>query len=475
MSGGNPSRRTFGEAGELTMGVRRIGMAIGRREITLAGVEGDGKGRRLALQTRRVRAPGATLAASIKALLAGLDPGWQRCEVRIALSPSDLACADVFEVPFRTETQVQAVAGSLAEGRSTGESAENLAVDALLLESTPDGSRVELTALPIDTLEALRAAVREALPQGSLTLVTALPAVLARAFVPHQVPFVMAFQAGGEGFILAGRDRELASVRAFPLENGHPLSPAKLQAVASGLGAANVSIHDLGAADEIDLKCGVRAEPAFACAAAVTALNVAALTNVLRGAPDAPRSIGSKLERPLLLLAGAAALLLFAAGLVFHVKARRAESALERTAEQERKLWNEYLPGQPYRADGLAAALKRVLNEQQRTAEANRGASALAIWGELGKALPDPDTVGLVLDSMQLDTAGGRFTAKVDAKPGDPLANAALLEHALNSSERLSARGEFETRDNAVTVRMRLDYRTPRQGLAQTRAEAAKP
>lgn len=457
------------------MSQRSIGIVIGRRELTLAGLVGEGRGQTLAFRSRMPRAPGTTLAASIKELLAGLDGGWRRCEVRIALSPGELACADRFDTPFPSDGQVQAVAGSLAEGRSAGETAESLAVDALLLDRTPGGSLVELSAISMTVLDAVRSAVREALPHGKLTLVSSMPAVLARAFAPQPGPYVVAFQAGGEGFILSGRGEELPSVRCFPLEDGRLLSPVKLQAAASGLDVSGVSIRVLGAAEGIILKCGVRTEPAFACAVAMATLDAATLTNVLRGAPDAQKSIGSRLERPLVFLAGAAAILLFAAGLVFHMKARRAEAALDRMAGQERKLWNEYLPGQKYKPDGLAAALKRALDERQRTAEANRGASALAIWDELARAMPDPDALGLALDSMQLDTEGGRFTAKVDTKPGDPLANAALLEHALNASERLSARGEFEARDHAVTVRMRLGYRVPRPPMTPTRAEAAKP
>jgi hypothetical protein len=85
--------------------------------------------------------------------------------------------------------------------------------------------------------------------------------------------------------------------------------------------------------------------------------------------------------------------------------------------------------------------------------------SALAFWGEIGKRMPDPEAIGMTLESLDLAPDGGRISARVPAIQGDPLKNASQLEGQLNQSRKMAARGDYEVREGQVQVRLRLDFR----------------
>src|SRR5207249_15267 len=110
------------------------------------------------------------------------------------------------------------------------------------------------------------------------------------------------------------------------------------------------------------------------------------------------------------------------------------------------------------RDDQLFERMKRAIAEQSKTSDANNSPSALGLWSEVGSVLPNADTIGLSLESIQFNSDGGRITGKVNAAAGDPLAHAAALENALNNASHLVARGEFENKGAEIVVRMRLDY-----------------
>ena len=183
--------------------------------------------------------------------------------------------------------------------------------------------------------------------------------------------------------------------------------------------------------------------------------------NLLRGAKDAQRGAVSRLRGPLTKLGAAAALLLVITGFRFERHLGQCEADLEACGKTERQLWERTLPGEPYKAGELAGKLVKTLSQKEKSAAANRFPSALSFWSEVACAMPNPDQVGLSLESLHLAPDGGRMLGRVSRGSTDPLSNAALLESALSKSDRLAARGEFETRDSEIVVRLRLDYRPP--------------
>lgn len=453
------------------MSVCRIGIAVGRREAACACVRAPSVAPDAVARVPRGAAE--PVAASIRKLADGLDPAWRRGEVRVALSPGLLACTDLCAVPFRSEGALRAVAGALAEGRCAGEHAETLAVDALPAGRAGDVARAEVLAGTHETLDAVRAAVREAFPLARLTLVTALPAALLRGI--DGPPGAVGLTAGGEAFLFVRHEEADTEVRAFPCDTHETAGLARLADAARQAGVAAQATRLYGAGAEVPTRWGARVPAGLLGAYAAAQLDPADCPNLLNGARDAARGLPGRLRGPLLALGAAAAALLFATGAYFHLRLQRAEAALARAARHEEQLWTHYLPGQRYKPGELVARFKQTLAEQQRANEARRAPSALGFWAELAAALPNPDALGLTLENLQLGPDGGRLTAKVDAKQGEPLAHAAQLEHTLNAREQLAARGDFEARDNQIVVRMRLEYRPLLVPAVQARAEEAKP
>ena len=73
--------------------------------------------------------------------------------------------------------------------------------------------------------------------------------------------------------------------------------------------------------------------------------------------------------------------------------------------------------------------------------------------------MPEPEALGLTLESLDLAPDGGRISARLPAVKEDPLKNASQLESRLNQSSRMTARGDYEVRDGQVQVRLRMDYK----------------
>lgn len=445
---------------------RRVGISIGRRAVAVAGVLA---GRSAVIDFSGVseRNRESTLVEALQAALEKLPPAWRNSDIFLAISSGDLACADCFEVPFSSEGQIEAISGSLAESRCAGFSAEELATDLQRIDGTKTGSIVQVVALAHRTLSAILACVKTALPAARLRTVTAIPMALSHAIHRQGVHGLI---VAGEGILLAN-DGHAQAWRSFPVGSGRP--EQALSTRAASVGAGDITIHTR----EISL-CDIDTVPIdLAAAVAVALVEPGKNANLLRSAMDAPRSALARL-RGLLTLAGAAAALLFvAAGLYFDKQARQLETGATAIEKTERTLWEGALPTEAYKPAALTSRLKKILAQRNRVAEANKYPSALAFWGEMASVLPNADQVGLSMESLQLGPDGGRLTGKVNKGTADPLSNASLLESALNNSESLAARGEFETRETEIVVRMRLDYRQPSPqtaGSART-AGGAKP
>ena len=427
---------------------RRVGISIGRKAVSIAGVlAGRSAVVDFSLISERNRE--STLVDALRATLEKLPPTWRSSEVFIAISSGDLGCADCFEVPFSTEGQIEAVSGSLAESRCAGFSAEELATDIHRMSGTKTGSMIQVVAIPHRTLSAIQDCVKKALPSARLKTVTAIPMALSRA-LPQ--PGVHGLVVAGEGLLIS--NDITPAWRTFPIGLIDPIQA--LTSRAGSVGDGEVRIH----ASEISLR-GIEKVPIEFAAAVAVAISDSGSANLLRSAKDAPRSTLARLRGPLTFVGAAAALLLVAAGLFFDKQVRQLDTGATALEKAERKLWESSLPNEPYKPTVLTSRLKKILAQRNKVAEANKYPSALAFWSEMASVLPNADQMGLSMESLQLGPDGGRMTGKVNKGKSDPLSNASLLESALNNADGLAARGEFETRETEIVVRMRLDFKQP--------------
>jgi hypothetical protein len=444
---------------------RHVGVSIGRNAVAIAGVSA---GRRACIEFSAVapRVAESTPALSLAAALEKLPAEWRTADVFIAISNGDLACADCFEVPFSSESQIEAVTGSLAESRCAGFSAEDLATDLQRVIVTKNGAVVQIVAIPHTSLNALQACVKKSLPGARLKCVTAIPAALS-AVLPREG--CHGYAAAGEGFVISA-ENTIPVWRSFPV---NAASADQTLAARASAQSAEATLYS----SEVPLRGMAEVPVALAAAAAVTLSEPGKIANVLRGAKDAPRSSVARLRGPLTFAGAAAAILLLAAGLYFDKQTHEFESSAQAVENAERKLWESALPHETYKPLGLTARLKKILAQQNKVAEANKYPSAFGFWSEMASVLPNADQIGMSMESLQLGPDGGRLMGKVNKGTSDPLSNASLLESALNNSESLAARGEFETHETEIVVRMRLDYRQPpvKAAIAKSSGGAAKP
>lgn len=426
---------------------------------------------RLAWQACYAMVPGETPANALRALFSQVPSNLPFREVRIALSPRWLACADLVEVKLRSEARIEAVAASLAEGRCAGESVEELAVDVVRVAATPTGSRVAVQAMTQALLAELRAAVRERFPGANLSLVTSTPAALAEALARGSAgknPRTIALESGGEGLAVAFDNDGPVQWRAFPVRDAAPTTPEEWMQIAASLGAPEGALH-IHASEATPVQLGeeFRVDPALASAVAACLVDPQRGANLLRGAAGTPRSAGARLGGALQVLGAAAVLVLAALACLFHVKAGNAREVSGGLRQAEESLWKEAFPARPFQPGLLLQEIDKVTTHQEKNADANDLPSALKFWSELGKVMPNADEIGLTLDALQLGPEGGRMTARMEARGIDALQEAAKLERAMNASKRLAARGEFEARGQEILVRMRLDYKPGEPGSAK--------
>jgi hypothetical protein len=297
------------------------------------------------------------------------------------------------------------------EARSIGAMAEDLAVDAVY-----SGQFVQGVAMNLESLSQIRSEVSR-----PLELVSTVPAVLRKVFGPDSI-----LCWGGEQIEIT---RE--GWRAFPIEG--PDEPGTLMW------------------NGTEIKAGIAA--AFAAAL----VDPEEVPNLVRSSPAASRL--RRYRDVLLNLGAAAALLLGALGLHFHRDAVANRQAMEVVRRAERELWSRFLPSEEPKPARLLQAMRERLFESGEALQASEVPSALAFWGEIGKQMPDPELLGLTLESLDLGPDGGRLSARVPARKEDPLKNAAELEGKLNQSKRVTARGDYEVQGGQVLVRLRMDYK----------------
>lgn len=416
---------------------RHIGISISRRNLALVGLTFRGRTPLLSYSAQWPRPPRTPADELLGSILKDVPLEWKDAHVRIALSNADLACGDCFIVPFRSEREVEDIAVSLAESRCAGSTSEELAIDVRLISTSAEGGIIDLTALPQANLTRLRAQLQARLPHSKLDLVSSAPSLLSRAMRKKEQVSKFVFDDAGEAVELQFKQDQIVTWRAFPVD-----------------GVASDS-----AAGTVELRENLTVPITFAVAAAAAIAESSQVANLLRAAPDAPKNGFTLLRKPLLLSASAAAVAILLGGFYLDRLTQNLRSEIAATEKQESALWREALPAESYRPGLLASRMKQVLAQRNKTAEINRFPSALTFWSEVAAVFPNPEPLGLSLESLQLGPDGGRLNGRVKRGATDPLVNAAGLESALNQSTSLAARGEFETKDSDIVVRMRLDYR----------------
>lgn len=436
------------------MSRRVLGVAVSRCDVTLACVAvGRWKTTVVtSISTERCRAP---LSVALSHALKSVPSDFQRCAVHMALSARELNCVDCFDVPFRSEAQLAAIVGSLAEERCAGSVVEDLAVDHQCV-MIAGKMIVRIIALSHFKLDEIQSVIRKELPGATLQIVTGSLVAMAEslrlksrvfAFAAHGEALVIRFDGGGnaEGW------------RSFPVHSAYTLTPLTdaAKAFATNENELRVSM------DRVDVGLVKNSPIADATAIAVAQIKARGGLNLLRGAKNAPRSVLGKLRMHLIFAGAAAAVLMLSAGLYFSRQIRALEAGEIVCDEFERDLWDRALPGEKYVPGELNVREKKILAQHNKTTEANKFPSALSFWSEIAAVQPDANRLGFALDSMQLGLDGGRILGRVSKGERDPLLYASQLEAAFEKSNALSARGEFENGGSDITVRLRLDYPKP--------------
>jgi len=404
----------------------RSGIAIGRRAGRAVCLTIQGGKASLVLDRQIDRPIGMPVAETLRALLEELPGVAQGSPVGIVLASGDLACDDVWQAPQGMKARdIAAVAPVLLEARAAGETLEGLSVDIRLSRE-----QLEVAALDNKTLREIQEAVRS--KALTLELVTSIPAAIAEVF-PRESRIALLW--AGQRVEVDRREGPLRW-RAVPMDR-----------VRGEEGSPTLSHQGLGL------------RPGQVAAVAAALAHPDLVPNVLRGAPEAPRTFEEKFRRPLRMLGFAAALLLVAAGLSFRVQEQcfRAELAAARNREAE--LWKFHFSDRTYVKGDLLRVAKEKLQGSGLAPGDGTIPSALCFWMELGRYLPDVESLGMTLETLDLSPEGGRLSATVAAVPTDTLRNAALLEAKLNDSQKIAVRGDFETRGSDVQVRLKMDYR----------------
>lgn len=423
----------------------RLSIWVARREIVAAGMNGGAP----CVVLRSVRAAGTSVSDALQSMLTALTTEWQTADVRLVLSAGDVACADCFDVPFKSEREIEDTAASLAEGRCAGESAEELAIAIRQAIRRKDGSCVHVLALKQTQLKEFREVFAKGLPRAKLTVITsALP--LLGSMLSQDGVHVLDARAGGEVLSVLVKDRAAQQWGSQPSRE----APDAAQ-IAKRFG--DVGTLETFAA-EVSLKEGGKAPADLAVAYAALLCEPGDVLNALTIAPDAKTASSGRLRWAWMRTAIAAMLLFGAAGFYFDTVAAHSAQALSEVEKKERELWTQRFPGKEYLPGGLHASMNKLLADHNKGQGANQFPSALGFWGEVASHMPNVEQVGLSIESMQLSHDGGRLVGRVDKANDDVLKNASILEAHLNQSKKIQTRGEYETRQNDIVVRLRMDY-----------------
>ena len=393
-----------------------LGASILRRRACLVAVRGKGKSLAVTLERLCERPPGSSASDILGTLLSGIPSTDRDTTLAVALS-SDLACSDAWSIPQAWKGTAQKVGPALVEARCPSESLENLVLDAFL-----DSGGA--TAVAIDRAQAVQ--LLETVRSFKCVTLTAVPAALAQVFGD------VSLSQGGERLDVTIRERRPAW-RAYPIDGPDE--------------AGSLAWNGLE----------IPAEQAAAFAAAVC--DPDAVPNLLKAFPQHRKTFLKRFRDPLLNVGAAAALCLGAFGVQFHRDAVRERDELAAARRAEMELWGRLLPSDSPREGRLLKTMRDRLADLGETSGAADIPSALAFWGEIGRQMPDPEALGLTLESLDLAPDGGRLSARVPATKDDPLKNASQLETRLNQSKKLATRGDYEVREGQVQVRLRMDYR----------------
>jgi hypothetical protein len=384
----------------------------------MVGVQKTGKTSSIVLERRIERSAGTSIGQILLTLFSEITLPAKDTILSMALSPADLACGDAWSLPENlTQKAASRVGAALCETRCASETLETLVVDAPL-----SAAAAQAVALDRGQVED----ILKATGGTKITLVTAVPATLAQVFG------TVLLTQGGERFEVAVRDG-IPSWRAYPVDGPDETGSLTWNGQ--------------------EIPC----EQAAAFAAAMC--DPESVPNLLNALPQHRKTFLKRFRDPLINIGAAAILCLGAIGIHFHRAASREQGEIAAAVRLEKELWRRFLPGEEPREGRLLRTMHDRLGDLGEAGGGPDFPSALAFWGEIGKQMPDPEALGMTLESLDLAPDGGRISARMPALKDDPLKNASQLEGKLNESKKMTARGDYEVREGQVQVRLRMDYK----------------
>lgn len=448
---------------------RRLALCIGRRHACVVSLTGATQVDTVVYRHPLPRNVGPSISAVLRELLLSAKSTQFGINAQLSLSPADLACADVCEAPFNADTQLEDIAGTLAESRCAGETAENLAIDIARERraGAPGGSRGQLIAIRHDTLDAIRSTLKELCPQARLSVVTSIPSALTKLLDQGglEARRALAWISPGE-VVIVGRDSKIElKWRAFPHDRDVGCAIEKVKAIAASwdVPAEKLLILNSESDEEVEITKGLRIPPGAAPAVGAALMEPLRDINLLRGARDAPKRMTGKLAAPIRAALVAAAIFVFGLGLWFDRERQAFETGTAESTKQEKKLHRQALPDLRYSQGRLLSEMRKRLRRHRKNTGVEMPPSALAFWRELATHMPDPEKIGLTVDSLKLGASEGQLVGRVQTDAKEPMRHANFLQTELNRSEHLTTRGEFQKRGAEVNVNIRLNYVPPKK------------
>jgi len=390
------------------------GIAVSRRAASVVKVERSGRLARCISVIQCTRESGETLDTILARVLGGIPP---HSGIALALSPGDLACSDVWTPPAGLQKAMTKLGPAMIEGRCLSETLETLASDVNI-----SGASYQAISMSRESLDKILGAAKG----FKLGCVTSIPAALA------QLLGKVSMDMGGD-HVDVTRSGDQTFWRSYPTDRPD--------------GEESVSYQG----QDIPL--------AHSAAFAAAVCDPEQVPNLLNVMPEFRKTFVRRFRDPIISIAAGVVLCLIALSIRFHREAIRDRQETAAALRSESELWARFLPAQEPREGQLLRAFQARIDELGEGHGAADFPSALAFWGEIGLQMPDPDALGLTLDSLDLAPDGGRLLAHVSVVKDDPLKNASQLESRLNQSARMTARGDYEVREGQVQIRIRMDYK----------------